>query len=102
MTRVLVLCCMMVLQSVDVLAQAKGESYLKAHFAACLSRNEVLPVKKDKQLRLSSIEKYRQQVWQAWKQANEASAEEPLLPLDCCRKQAWRNGICPIRWNLTQ
>ena len=81
MTRVLVLCCMMVLQSVDVLAQTKGESYLKAHFAACLSRNEVLPVKKDKQLRLSSIEKYRQQVWQAWKQANEASAEEPLLPL---------------------
>ena len=81
MTRVLVLCCMMVMQSVNVLAQSKGESYLKAHFAACLSRNEVIPVKKDKQLKLSSIEKYRKQVWQAWKQANEASAEEPLLSL---------------------
>lgn len=74
-------CCMLAFVSLSIHAQNKETAKLKAHFEACISKGDVLPWTSDKRIKLSQTDKYRQQVWQAWKMANEASTEEPLLPL---------------------
>lgn len=105
-------CCMLAVETVSVMAQTKEETYLTEHFAACLAKNEVLPFGKDKRMKLSQTEQFRNQVWQAWQKANEASAEEPLLPLGALSESSvsqWQlpdslepNAVMPYRYGVKE
>lgn len=80
----------------DVFAQGTNaaDKSLVKHFTSSLNEGKIINYEQDKKVRLSELDQCRNQVWMAWKTANEQFSEEPLLALKALSEG--NNG----KWNL--